>query len=452
MSSTSTTLTSVLSALGGSTGIDVTSAVNTILYAKRAPERAWQAQQSTLTDQTTALNQISDKSSALIDALNALQSTNGAFSSSSATSSNTSVLTATAAPGTLASNHIVVVNNLASTGSWYSDAEASSSATLPTGSFNITVGGTTTTISAGSGVITLDQLAASINSQALGVTANVVTDSNGARLSLVSTTPGTAGDFSVTNSSTLRFTRANVGKDASLTVDGVPISSATNTVSGALNGVTLNLNGAAPASEVAVSVSADASSIAKAVSTFVAAYNTLIADVNSQFKYDKTTQKGGVLQTDSAVQSLQTALLNSTNFSIGSGTYQSLTSLGITTSTDGTLSLNTATLNSAIQRNSGAVNTFFQGTALNGFAASLTGALATFTDPTQGAFTVDLQSLSTEYNDLTNQTNQLEIYLSAQQTLLTAQYNAADIAIQQLPQKLKQIQALLNPNSSSSNG
>ncbi len=449
MSSTSTTLTSVLSALGGSTGIDVASAVNTILYAKRAPERTWQAQQSTLTDQTTALNKISDESSAVVDALNALQSPTGALSSSSATSSNTSVLTANAASGTPASNHLIVVNNLASTGSWYSDAEASSSATLPTGSFDLTVGGSTTTISVGSGVNTLDQLAASINSQALGVTANVVTDSNGARLSLVSTTSGNAGDFSVANSSSVAFTRANVGKDASLTIDGVPISSATNTVSGALDGVTLNLTGAAPSTEIAVSVSADATSITTAVSTFVTAYNTLIADINSQFKYDAATKTAGVLQTDSAIQSLQTALLNSTNFSAGSGSYQTLTSLGITTNTDGTLSLNTATLTNAVQQNSAAVNTFFQGTALNGFAASLNGTLTTFTDPTQGAFTVDLQSLSAEYNDLTDQTNQLEIYLSAQQTLLTAQYNAADIAIQQLPQKLKQIQALLNPNSTS---
>jgi flagellar hook-associated protein 2 len=73
-----------------------------------------------------------------------------------------------------------------------------------------------------------------------------------------------------------------------------------------------------------------------------------------------------------------------------------------------------------------------------------------YTDPSEGAFTVDLQSISAENQDLTDQTNQLETYLTAQQTILTTKYNNADIAIQQLPQEIKQIQALLNPNSSSS--
>ena len=93
---------------------------------------------------------------------------------------------------------------------------------------------------------------------------------------------------------------------------------------------------------------------------------------------------------------------------------------------------------------------FFQGTAQNGFAASLTSSLNTYIDPAQGAFTVDLQSISNENQDLTQETASLEVYLTSQQTILTAKYNAADIAIQQLPEKLKQIQALLNPNQDSS--
>ena len=36
-------------------GIDVNSAVSSALYADRAPERQWQADQVTLTSQTTAL-------------------------------------------------------------------------------------------------------------------------------------------------------------------------------------------------------------------------------------------------------------------------------------------------------------------------------------------------------------------------------------------------------------
>ena len=448
--STTSTLNSVLSALGGSSGIDVASAVNTILYADRAPERGWQAQQTTLNSQATAINQLQSEASSLSDALSALQSTSGVLTSATATTSNSNVLTATVAAGTPASSHLIVVNSLASTASWYSDAVTTSSATLPSGSFDITAGGVTTTIPVGSGVNTLDQLAASINSQALGVTANVVTDSTGARLSLVSTASGGAGDFTIGNDSTVGFTRANTGKNAALTVDGVPISSATNTVSGALSGVTLNLQSAAAGSEISLNVSPDTSSITSAVSAFVTAYNTLLTDVNSQFKYDSTTNTAGVLQTDSSIQGLQSQLLNASNFNTGGTSFNTLQALGISTTSTGTLSLNTALLSSAIASNSGAVASFFQGTSGSGFVASVNSVLTTYTDPTQGAFTIDLKSISAEYSSLDDQTSTLERYLTSQQKILTAQYNAADIAIQQLPQKLKQIQALLNPNSNSS--
>ena len=91
MSTSSSTLTSVLSALGGTTGIDVTSAVDAILYADRAPERAWQAQQATFNSQATAIDQLQSDASSLSDALSTLQTTSGVLSAASATSSNTSV-------------------------------------------------------------------------------------------------------------------------------------------------------------------------------------------------------------------------------------------------------------------------------------------------------------------------------------------------------------------------
>jgi flagellar hook-associated protein 2 len=463
MSTTSSTLTSVLSALGGSTGIDVTSEVNAILYADRASERGWQAQQATLASQTSALDQLNSESSSLSDALSTLQSSNGVLSAVTASSSYSNLLTATAVDGTAASSHVITISNLATTGSWYSDAEASSSTALPAGSFSISVGGgAATTITIGQGVNTLDQLEASINSQSLGVKASIVTDSTGARLSLVSTTSGSAGDFAISNDSSLAFTRSATGGNASLTVDGVPITSASNTVTGAISGVTLNLLGASPAQtngsgqvttpaeSISLALAPDSNAITSAVNSFVSAYNTLISDVNTQIGYNVSTQTAGVLQSDSAAQGLQSALLAATNYSSGSGVFQSLDSLGISTNSDGTLTVNTSTLASAIQSNGTAVASFFQGSALNGFAASLTSSLNTYTDPVQGAFTVDLQSISNENQDLTNQTNQLEVYLSAQQTLLTTKYNEVNVAIQQLPQQIKQIQALLNPNSSSS--
>ena len=77
---------------------------------------------------------------------------------------------------------------------------------------------------------TLNTLAAYINTQNWGVTANVVTDASGARLALYSQSSGTPGALAITNNTTaLTFNPPVGGTNASLTIDGVPYSSATNT-------------------------------------------------------------------------------------------------------------------------------------------------------------------------------------------------------------------------------
>src|SRR5271165_935716 len=171
MSTSGINLSSVLAALGSSSsGINVASSVAQAIAALSAPEQQWQAQQGTLQTETSAINQIQTDVSALETSLNSLGDPLGALSSMNATSSDTSVVTATAAPGTPAGSHVVIVNNIASTASSYSNSVASSSTALPSGGFTIKVGsGPATQITIGSGVNTLDQLASYINTQKLGV-------------------------------------------------------------------------------------------------------------------------------------------------------------------------------------------------------------------------------------------------------------------------------------------
>ncbi len=455
MSTSSTTaLSSVLSALNnGSSGIDVTSAVASIIQADRAPEVAWQAQQTALNNQATAIQQLESEAAAVTDSLQSLGDVTGAFNTVSATSSNTSVVSASAAPGTAAGNHTIEVDNLAVTGSWYSAEESSSSAALPSGSFDLTSGGNTKTFSTVGGV-TLDQLAASINSAAVGVTASVVNDSNGARLALVAQNSGTAADFSITNDTALQLQQGTAGKDALIQVDGVPVTSASNTVTGAINGLTLSLQSAPqPPSPVTVSLAPDATSIQSSLSSFVSAYNTLITDLNQQFTFNGSTSSEGVLAADSSARSLQNDVLGAANLNVGSGSITNLASLGITTNQDGTLTLNTQTLGQSISTNYQGVVNFFQGTGGKpGFASTVTTTLNSYTDPSQGAFTVDLASNSNEFQDLGSQINTFELYIASQQTVLTAEYNNANIALQQLPEQIKQIQTLLGENTSGSNG
>ena len=390
----------------------------------------------------------------MTDDLQSLSDVDGAFSNISATSSDTGVLTASAAPNTAIGTHTVTVNNLATTSSWYSDEESNSSAALPDGSFSITEGGTTTNFSTGTATgasNSLDSLAAAINAAGIGVNASVVNDANGSRLAVVARTSGSAANIAISSASGLQFTSNVSGTDASLDVDGVPVTSASNTVTGVINGLTLNLQSKS-SSPVTVSLSPDTSTIQSAVSSFVSDYNTLIKSLNGQFTYSSSTSSEGVLSADSTTRALQSDVLNAANLTIGTGTLTNLSSLGITTNQDGTLSLNTQTLDAAVSGNyQGVVNFFQGGGSTSGFASTFLSTLNSYTDPAQGAFTVDLQSISNENQDLQNQINDYEVYIASQQTLLTTEYNNANIALQQLPETIKQTQTLLGENQSSSN-
>ncbi len=427
-------------------------AVAQALQADEAPMFQWEAQQQALQAQTADLTAIEGHVTNLENALTALSDPTGAMSAMTTASSNSSVVTATAANGATAGNHTVEVNNLATTAAWYSDEVASPTTDLTPGSFTITVGsGTPAQITVGSGVNTLTDLAAAINGMSLGVTASVVSDSGGSRLSIVSNASGAASNFTITNDSTINFTQATTGQDASLTIDGIPVDSASNTVTGAVNGVTFNLLSASPGNPVDISVQPDTNTAATAITNFVNAYNTVVGDVNTEYAVGANNMEGP-LAGDSTISLLQSDLLTAGAYTSGSTSgISTLADLGISMNNDGTLTVDTSTLDSAIQNSFGAVQAFMQGTSSNGFVSFLNNQMTALTDPTNGAFTVDLQSISNENTDLQNQINNFQPYIQEQQQILTAEFNQADIALQQLPAEEAQINAELGYQPSSTN-
>ena len=226
-----------------------------------------------------------------------------------------------------------------------------------------------------------------------------------------------------------------------------------------ISGVTLNLQGITNGAPVTLTVAPDASQISSTLSQFVADYNSAASLLSSQFTFNTTSGTEGALGSDATVRSLQATLLGipslTTNSSGSSASpaIDTLADLGITMNSDGSLSLNTTTLYQAITQNATGVQSFFQGTALNGFASQATSQLKTFVDPTSnGALTSDMSSMTQQYNDLQTDVNNYESgYIASQRTVLTTMYSNAEIALQQLPTTLKQLQAQLsNGNSSGS--
>jgi flagellar hook-associated protein 2 len=188
-------------ATGASTpGIDVTSAVNAAITAAEGPEDTWQSQESRLATQTSDLTTIQTNATSLDNDVQALNSLTGPLTSVTVSSSNSGVVTGSAAAGSATGDNVVVVNNLASTASYSSSAVADATTDLPAESITITpAGGTATTITTGSGVNTLTDLENAINTAGLGVTASIVSDATGSRLAIVSNTSGSAGSFTVTS-------------------------------------------------------------------------------------------------------------------------------------------------------------------------------------------------------------------------------------------------------------
>jgi flagellar hook-associated protein 2 len=228
----------------------------------------------------------------------------------------------------------------------------------------------------------------------------------------------------------------------------------------------LTLLGASSSSTVNLAVGSDTTSISTAINQFVTDYNTALKLVNAQFTVtsstdsttDTTTASEGVLATDPTLVSLQSTLEQALNYgyapTTGTITISSLYDLGITADKDtGLLSVDSTTLDNALTNNPTDVQNFFEGTALDGFANSLSNSLNTYTDSADGAFTVDLSSISTQNSDLTTEINDFETnYIAPQETLLTADFSEAEVALQEMPQKMAELNSELGftNNSSSS--
>jgi flagellar hook-associated protein 2 len=432
------------------TGFDVATTVTAILADQQAIETPWKTQLSTLSAQDTVFTQLGTDLSTLTTSLQSLTDAEGVLAEKQGSSSDTNVLALTSASSSaVAGSHTIVVNSLASTASNYSTEIANASDTLTGG---ITVNGTTLNVVAGTSD-TLATFASAINQASLGVTASVITDANGSRLSLVSNTSGAAG--SLTISSTLQdgttaigFTQAQAGANASLTVDGLQISSASNTVTGAIPGVTFQLLSAAPAENVQIEVTNDNSAIETAVNSFVTAYNAVIADINGQEKNDSSGNPEPLFGSPT-LSLIQTQLQGALFGGAASGTIKNIAQLGLSVGDDGTLTFTSSTLDSALNSNFSDVQGFLQNTGsfgenfsnvLNGTTSNgttLNGGLGS-TAP-YGAVYLAEQQNSTQESELNADISNEQATLATEQTTLTAELNTANQELQAIPEQLNEI-------------
>lgn len=449
-------------------GFDVTNTVNQIVTNLQSVEKPWKDQLTVLQNKDAALSSLGTQLSTLTSDLQALTDFNGTMALKTGSSSNMNVLSlSSASANAVAGTHTVVVQNLAQVSTAATDAVKATD--VIAGSITFKIGtGEWKTINVGdaSTEATIAGLSAAINSANVGVTASVLTNADGtARLSLVSKTDGSAGQITIADSTSNPASPTNLsdktnadvhanlglaviqdGIDATMKVDGVTVTSASNTVSNAIPGVTFQLlsTGTTDATStppsIQVVIDNDTSSIETAIAKFVTDYNSAIKAINTQEGKDSSGNPEPLFGTGVAAQ-IQEGLLTAVSRSFGSNAINSLIALGIkaTPTANGTITLDGDELTSALNSSFDQVVSLFQDAGSFGseFMKTLDG-LGT-NSAAGGAIALALKENSSQESTLNDNIDRQEGVIDAQKTRLMTELNLANQILQAIPQQINQV-------------
>lgn len=364
--------TSGISFAGLATGIDTNSIIQGLTKIAQQNITNLQNQQQDIATKQTAfvtlqadLFDLQSKSSALA------RSAGSAFDGRTATSSDSTALTAAAGTAAMAGTYTVTVNALAQANQVASQGFADPNAQIKQGTLTLQVGtGTATTVTVDSRNNTLQGLANAINTAGGDVRATVINDGSATpyRLMLSTTKTGAANAIAVTNNLTTGTgadidptnTTLQAASDAQVKLGTGPgaivVNSPTNQVNGLIPGVTLTAVAADPTRPLTLTVAANTAGITQAVQDFVSSYNTAVGFINDQSKFDTSTQTGGLLLGNSTASSLKSDLANALlNVIPGQNAAANrLSSVGLSFNDDGTLALDQNKLSQALSGQTGA--------------------------------------------------------------------------------------------------
>jgi flagellar hook-associated protein 2 len=471
---------SLITSTGIGSGLDISAIVSSLTSAFGA------GQQNQLNTQSTALDSQVSAFGTFTSSIDALQTAIAGIDDPTtlagfdATVGDTSVASATATSGAVAGSYSLAVQNLATAQTLTSAPVANASNTIGTGTLQISVGSASATVTIDSSNDTLQGIANAINSAPgnPGVSASIITASDGARLVLSGTTTGAANGITVTETDggnglaslvydpantavTSGLTQTQAAQDANFTLNGYAATSASNVVTGALSGVTLDLlkpsavatpaSGSTPATYTAttLNVSPDTSTAATAINAFVTALNNTLSSLQTLTAYDPTTQTAGPLQGNATVEAFQNQLSNILDTVTSSSTgINSLSDLGITADAQtGQYDSSASTLSNALSSSLSGVEALLAGP--KGIATQIKSLVSQYTQA-GGILSVVNSGLQTGLTNIATQQAALNAELATYSATLTTQYNAMDAAVAALKETQTYLTAEFNPNSSSS--
>lgn len=471
-----------ISSLGIGSGLDSNSIVSKLVALEKQPLVQLQNKAKLGSSQVSAFGKVQSDFSALADAASAMVSST-AWSSRNASSSSPSAATITVEPTAQSTSFSLDVDRLATSQSNASAGIAASSAVgagvlkiqlgtwSGTGTKTFTAGSTSSVSVSVSSTDTVATMAQKINKANAGVVATAFNDGTQDRLLLRSKATGEASGFQVlaadstgntpqtdgTGLSRFAFDPSNVtdpaygmasslastpiyAVDAKARINGLAVTSASNTLASNIPGVTINLlattttnyGSTSPAettSPVTMRITEDVTPAVKTVQNFVTAYNALATDLAELTKYDASTKTPGLFQADAAVVGIQRVLRTITSsLSQGSSAYSNLNQVGVEQQLDGTLSINTAKLATAANNGTELQKLFTtnnSNTQTNGFALKFRD-FASGAVKAGGAVANKAAALQKQLATNASEQDKVNARADALQTRLVSQYSALD--------------------------
>ncbi|WDY57905.1 flagellar filament capping protein FliD [Pseudomonas sp. PSKL.D1] len=440
---TTTSSTASITSLGVGSGLDLESILESLEESKTTSlldpittqEESVEAEISAYGTLTSALDALQTAAEALADA--------SLYESLSTSISGSGVAVSTSSDA-VAGSYSIEVTQLAQAQSLATDGISDTSSTLGTGTLTLQVGDSdAVSITLDSSNNTLEGLRDAINAADAGVTATLVNDGSDTpyRLVLTSDSTGTESEMTVSYSSSDssdlatslfgNMTETVAAQDAELTINGIAITSQSNTVEEALQGVTLTLS--ATGSSQTLTIERDTDTILDAITSFVDAYNDFVATVDELTAYDADAGTAGELLGDSTTRRISTELASDLYSEIGSGTFTYLSQLGIGLESDGTLSIDEDTLQSALDDNIDAVSEFFIGTdESSGFITRMTDDLDNYLDEDTGLITAKTDSLDSKLDQLEERYEEKQALIDSEMERWREEFTELDTLISTL--------------------
>lgn len=451
---------SILPGTGLGSGVDINAIVKTLVAAETDPKSNQIKRQTA--NNTAMLSGVASLKSALSVYQAAMKKLNDtaapSFSAYTATSSSDTTIKATSNNTAVPGSYLVRVENLATSSKVASkNFEAGASTSIPEGDLLITQDGVTHTVKIGAGA-TLQTVRDTINSSLAekGISANIVSGADGSRLVFSSTMTGLGTDIKVAGIADLEIPPGQemvgdgagyIGSEAEnalVYVDGIKVTSKTNTISGAISGISLDLlqeTGTDPSKAITVTVGENTAGLKTSIQAYVDAYNTLVKTANSLSASSKDADGNtvlGPLTNDPTTRALLSDLRKQLAMEGNGDRLTSLSQLGINTQKDGTLEFNSVKYDTAMkEKKLGAdIQELFSGT--NGVFERMNKAVEPYLQA-GGILDTRKSGLDKLQTDLTNQQLALGRRIDALTGTLTKRYVAMDTLVGKLEAQRKNI-------------